>query len=161
MCGMNPFQNGSRCITLIMKLNLLWLVISVSASSKLKTTWWTWCISINSSSVGSSSTSSPHHSSTTAHPQPNKVLITLTLSYQNVCQITRESRGWEPTTAEAWCTGKHGGPKALIKTTITPPRRTHVHTLLLSLSRLHAKSSLGLSASGSGIHLQALLLALL
>lgn len=61
------------------------------------------------------------------------------------------------TTAGARCTGKHGGPEALIKTAMTPPRRTHVHTLCVSV--VHAKSSLGLSTSGSGIHLQALLLA--
>lgn len=103
------------------------------------------------------STEAPHT------PHCTKSLSLLTLSYQNVCQITRESQGWEAelasTTAGARCTGKHGGPEALIKTAMTPPRRTHVHTL--SVSVVHAKSSLGLSTSGSGIHLRALLLALL
>lgn len=48
------------------------------------------------------------------------------LSYQNVCQITRESRGWEAA-PRAGVPGVHGGPGALIKTAMTPLR--HMRTV--------------------------------
>lgn len=123
------------------------------------------CISTNSSSGGSSgSTSSQpppllNHHTPPAEQSPYHSHSFLSKCLSNHKRVMGLGAWLASTTAEAWCTGKHGGPEALIKTAITPLRRTCVHTLPLSL--LHAKSSLGLSASGSGIHLQASLLALL
>lgn len=87
-----------------------WLefVISLSASSMLKTTWW-----FNSNSSGSSPylMNPPQHT-----PQLNKVLITphsfLSKCLPNHKRVTG-LRAWPAsTTAGAWCTGKHGGPEA-------------------------------------------------
>lgn len=59
----------------------------------------------------SGSSSGPHPLLNPPHtPGRTKSLSLLTLSYQNVCQITRESRGrgaWPAsTTAGAWCYGE-------------------------------------------------------
>lgn len=98
----------------------------------------------------------PKHTPT---PQLNKVLITphsfLSKCLPNHKRVTG-LRAWTAlTTAGAWCAGKHGGPEALIKMAMTPLRRAHIHAVS------HTGSSLSLSALGSGIHLQASLLALL
>lgn len=70
---------------------------------------------------GSISISHSHHCRT-------KSLSLVTLSYQNVCQITRESQGREP----GWPGPRQGratvGPAARIKTAMTPQRCTHTHT---------------------------------
>lgn len=63
-------------------------------------------------------------------------------------------RAWLASTAAGtWCTGKHGGPEALIDKDGHDTPETHkcIQTLV------HTKSSL--SVTGSGIHLQASLLA--
>lgn len=66
-------------------------------------------------------------------PQLNKVLITphsfLSKCLPNHKRVTG-LRAWPAsTTAGAWCTGKHGGPEALIKMAMTPLRRTHIHAV--------------------------------
>lgn len=68
--------------------------------------------------------------------QPNKVLITphsfLSKCLPNHKRVTGLGGWLASTTAGAWCTGKHSGPEALIKTAMTPLRCTHVCTLSLS-----------------------------
>lgn len=72
----------------------------------------------------------PKHTHT---PQLNKVLITphsfLSKCLPNHKRVTG-LRAWPAsTTAGAWCTGKHGGPEALIKMAMTPLRRAHIHAV--------------------------------
>lgn len=116
-------------------VNLLELVTSVRGSSMLKTTWRTNCFNCNSSN-GNGGSNGPRPPLLNPHtPQLNKVLITphsfLSKCLPNHKRVTGLEAGLASTTAGAWCTGKHGGPEALIKTAMTPLRHTHVHSLYI------------------------------
>lgn len=173
MCGMNHFQNGSRCITVITKLNPTPLLPG-------------WNLSYQYQRVASRKQHGGHGALVIIvimmvevaivaltylqplHTPSWTKSLSLSLFPIKMSVKSQESHGAESLAGldhsrglvhrEAWWTkgtDKDGHN--------TPETHTCAHTasLSLSLSRLHAKSSLSLSASGSGIHLQALLLALL
>lgn len=160
--GMNHFQKQSqRCITSTMKLHPapLWPGWNLSShyqqAARSKQHGGSTVTAVVGVAAPAAPTSADPPTYTPAEQSPyHSSLFPIKMSAKS-----QESHGAESPAglgrSRAGCTGKHGGPEALIKMAMTPLRRTHTRFLI------HTEPSLSLSASASGIHLQASLQALL